>query len=100
MMMKNKIKQEMEKIEIPKNLHKRSMQGVNQGKGKALFYIFFIILIPFSFYFYANFFDRYFPWNTRDFTLIAILLYVLAVIPLMAFLAEKIAVFALRRGLN
>ena len=100
MCVSNKIKQEMTKIEIPKELSSRSLMGVNQAKGKFLFFIFLFILIPFSFYVYANIYDNYISWNNGYSTILAILIYLIVFIPLMAYLSEKLAKFSLKLGLD
>ncbi|WP_047982462.1 hypothetical protein [Ornithinibacillus contaminans] len=70
------------------------------NKSKGLFFIFFIFLLFISSYIYGLIYIKFIPWN-YDFTdIIYVLLYFIAVIPLTAFVAEKLVKYSLRKGLD
>lgn len=96
----DRFKREINKIDIPRELSSRSVMGINQAKAKTLFWIFFIILggINTILSFYTI--DYLIPWDNPEITIIGVLIYILVIIPLTAFLAEKATKISLRVGLE
>lgn len=98
--MRNKITLEIHKIEIPKELSQRSLMGVNQVKAKGLFILFFIYLTCLDSYLYYLVYINFINSSNHFINFFYILLYLLGLIPLTVFLAERLAVFALNKGLG
>ncbi|MFA9558526.1 hypothetical protein ACERII_14560 [Evansella sp. AB-rgal1] len=100
--MSNKIKKEMDKIVIPKNISERSMLGVNQAKAKTLFFVLLIILLPLNSYIYKFVFQYIYgiipmTW-TGIMNVFVILFYLLVLIPLTIYLSEKLVKYSLTNG--
>lgn len=98
--MNNEIKRVISKIEIPPQLGERSKQGVivNQWKGKFLFVIFAILFVIVSYYLYAQIFDYLIINSNRDvlYTIIFIVTFIGAILPLVIFISGKLSVLLLR----
>lgn len=69
-------------------------------KNKSLFLLLFIGLIWISFYLYISIYDRFTPIYTHVNPVIAILMYVIVVLPLMGYLADKITRYLFSKGLG
>lgn len=99
--MSNNLKDEMNKIKVPKDLTERSIVGINQAKGKFLFYTFLVLFLIINTYIYGAVYYYYIPWKTGLLsTLTTIFVYLLGVIPLTAFLSEKLSSYLLIRVLR
>ncbi|MFK3937124.1 hypothetical protein ACI2JA_06335 [Alkalihalobacillus sp. NPDC078783] len=99
--MSNNIKDEINKIKIPKELSERSIIGISQAKGKFLFYTFLLLFLMINTYAYGAVYYYYIPWKTGLLsTLTTIFVYLLGVIPLTAFLSEKLSSYLLFKVLR
>ncbi|MEK4565508.1 hypothetical protein MKX54_12590 [Alkalihalobacillus sp. FSL R5-0424] len=99
--MSNNIKDEINKINVPKELSERSIVGINQAKGKFLFYTFLVLFLIINTYVYGAIYYYYIPWKTGLIsTLTTIFVYLLGVIPLTAFVSEKLSSYLLIRVLR
>ena len=99
--MSNNIKDEINKIKVPKELSERSGIGINQAKGKFLFYAFLVIFLVINTYLYGAIYYYYIPWKTGLLsTLTTIAIYLLGIIPLTAFLSEKLSSYLLFKVLR
>ncbi|KGR79038.1 hypothetical protein [Ureibacillus manganicus] len=76
------------------------MIGVSQAKAKTLFWIFFIILGGMNTVLIIYIIDHLIPLNKTGKTIIALVIFIVAIIPLTGFLAEKVTKISLRLGLE
>ncbi|WP_042143390.1 hypothetical protein [Paucisalibacillus sp. EB02] len=85
---------------------KQMLDSVMQhsGKSKGLYMIFFILLLLVNSYLYYLLyrnFAHFVPWHPHYIVdIIYVLLFFIAVIPVSAFLSEKLAIYAIKKGLG
>ncbi|CAM5222235.1 hypothetical protein UACE39S_03384 [Ureibacillus acetophenoni] len=77
-----------------------SVIDISQAKAKTLFWIFIIILGGMNTVLFINIIDPLIPLSNPVKTIIGLFIYIVAIIPLTFFLAEKIAKISLRLGLE
>ncbi|WP_042222106.1 hypothetical protein [Oceanobacillus manasiensis] len=70
------------------------------NKGKVLFWIFFITLSFIITYSTFSFVDGFLSWYSSFFTIIFFVLYLLIIIPIAAFISEKLVILCLGNGLE
>lgn len=96
----NPFKREINKIEIPKELSSRSVQGISQAKSTTLFWILFFMIGLMNLYIFAFIVDRVIPWENPVKTIVSIFVFLIVMIPLTVILSEKAAKASLKLGLE
>lgn len=68
-------------------------------KAKALFLLLFIVLLPITSYIYGIVYYHLIPWKTNDITtILTVLIYLAAILPLTAYLSDKLVKFYLKKS--
>lgn len=69
----------------------------DMNRGKSLFWLMFVILLSAISAAYSSIYVWFIPWDT---SILSVLLFLVAIVPLTAFLSERLVKFAIRKGLD